>query len=252
MRKDVAECAALFGPTLLAAPPFRARRRAGGGCRGSRSPQPWFGCHGTALGPAPDRLAVAAAPESVGFGGAAVGAWRAGAGRLGRHGDGGALPARRAVIDQPRPVAAAGIRAAHRVADGGGSRRVASLQLPVCGAGGEEPAGRKDPDPGARHFAVGAGPRFFVDHRDRAYPAVPGAAARRRMRRDLRDLYLASLEYDVQPIPVLAHRTGRSVRGGADVPPLGVAAVLAIGGAARRAAADLEHDDVGIGRVVFC
>src|SRR5207237_388988 len=111
MRKDVAECAALFGPTLLAAPPFRARRRAGGGCG-----------------------------------------------------------------------------------------RVASLQLPVCGAGAEEPAGRKDPDPGARHFAVGAGPRFFVDRRDRVYRAVPGAAARRRMRRDLRDLYLASLEYDVQPI----------------------------------------------------
>ena len=61
----------------------------------------------------------------------------------------------------------------------------------------------------------------------------PGPAARRRMRRDLRDLHLAGLEHDVQPVPVAAHRAGRSDRGGAHVPPVAVAALLAARSAAR-------------------
>ena len=43
---------------------------------------------------------------------------RARADRLGRHGDGRALSDRRGAADQPRPLAAAGIRAAHRAAHG--------------------------------------------------------------------------------------------------------------------------------------
>ena len=61
----------------------------------------------------------------------------------------------------------------------------------------------------------------------------PGPPARRRMRRDLRDLHLAGLEHDVQPLPVAAHRAGRADRGGADVPPVAVAALLAARSAAR-------------------
>ena len=46
---------------------------------------------------------------------------------------------------------------------------------------------------------------FLVDHRHRLHRAVSGPAARRRMRRDLRDLHLAGLEHDVQRVPVAAH-----------------------------------------------
>ena len=207
---------------------------------------------GTALGPAPDRLAVAAAPELLGSGGAAAGAGGPRAGRLGRLGDGRALPIRRRAADQPRPVAAAGIRAAHGAAHGRGADRLAGLQPRLCRAGGKEPARRENPDPGARHSAIGADPRLSVDHGDRVYRAVPGPAARGRMRRDLRDLHLAGLEHDVQPVPVAAHGAGRSDRGGADVSPVGLAAILAAGSAACRPEPGLEHDDVGFGRLVLC
>src|SRR5438045_2609198 len=82
--------------------------------------------------------------------------------------------------------------------------------------------------------------------------AVSRAAPWRRMRRDLCDLYLASLEHDVQPLPVVPHGAGRAGRGGANVSPVSLAAVLAARSTARRTAADLEHDDVGVGRVVLC
>ena len=131
---------------------------------------------------------------------------------------------------------------------------VASLvfSLGLCRARRQEPAGREDPDPGARHPAIGADPRLSVDHRDRFHRALPGPAARRRMRRDLRDLHLAGLEHDVQRLPVAAHRAGRADRGGAHVPPVAVAAVLAARSAACDPVTRLEHDDVGVGRLVLC
>src|SRR5271156_7070734 len=64
--------------------------------------------HGTALGPAPDRLAVSAAPESLGSRRAADGARGDRARRLGRHGDERALSCRRGSTGQPRPLAATG------------------------------------------------------------------------------------------------------------------------------------------------
>src|ERR1700682_2689252 len=131
--------------------------------RGSRPLQPSSGCHGTALGPAPDRLAVAAAPEFLGSGGAAIGTGRARIAGLGWHGDGRALPDRRRAADQPRSMAAAGIRAAHGLAHGGGARRLAGVQPLLCDIGSEDPAGREDPDPGARHPAIGADPWLSVD-----------------------------------------------------------------------------------------
>ena len=79
------------------------------------------------------------------------------------------------------------------------------FSLAYARARGQEPAGREDPDPGARHPAIGADPRISVDHRHRLHRAVSGPAARRRMRRDLRDLHLAGLEHDVQRLPVAAH-----------------------------------------------
>src|SRR6185437_9459217 len=97
----------------------------------------------------------------------------------------------------------------------------------------------------------GARARVSVDHRDRVYRAVPRTAPWGRMRRDLRDLYLAGLEHDVQPVPVVPHRAGRADRGSTDVSAVRMAAVLAARGAAWHAAADLEHDDVGVGRLVL-
>src|SRR6266478_10205088 len=77
------------------------------------------GGHGTALGPPPHRLAVAAAPELLGSGGFAAGARPRRTRRLGRHGDERPLPGGRGAADQPRPVAVARIRAAHGAAHGG-------------------------------------------------------------------------------------------------------------------------------------
>ena len=54
---------------------------------------------------------------------------------------------------------------------------VASLvfSLAYARARGQEPAGREDPDPGARHPAIGADPRLSVDHRHRLHRAVSRA-----------------------------------------------------------------------------
>src|SRR6516165_2280245 len=85
------------------------------------------GGHGTALGFAPHRLALGAAPELLGSGGVAAGARADHPRRLGRHGNEGALSRRRGPADQPRPSAAAGIRAAPGAAHGCGTRRLAGL-----------------------------------------------------------------------------------------------------------------------------
>src|SRR5690348_10657412 len=74
--------------------------------------------HGTALGPAPDCLAVPAAPQFLGSRGAADGAWGNRARRLGRDGDERALSRRRGSSDQPRSVATARIRAPHGTTHG--------------------------------------------------------------------------------------------------------------------------------------
>src|SRR6202011_5134208 len=209
------------------------------------------GGHGTALGPARHRLAVAAAPELLGSGGAAAGPRGRGTRRLGRHGDERSLRDRRGAADQPRSVAAAGIRAAHRAAHGCGTRRLAGLQSRLCGTWCQKPPSGKNPDPRARHPAIGADPRLSVDHRDRVHGPLSGPIARRRMRRNLRDFYLASLEHDLQRLPVAAHGADGADRGRADVPPLAVAAVLAARSAARDPVARLEHDDVGLGWLVL-
>ena len=109
----------------------------------------------------------------------------------------------------------------------------------------------KTADPGARHSAVGADPGLSLDHRDRVRRAVSGQPAWLRMRRDLRDLHLAGLEHDVQPVPIVPRRADGSARGGAHVPPDAVAEFLAARSALRHAATDLEHDDVGVGRLVL-
>src|ERR1700720_4681190 len=95
--------------------------------------------HGTALGPAPHRLAIAAAPKLLGYGSAAAGAGTARLDCLGRYGDGRALPHWGDVADQPRPVAVARVRAAHGPADGRGADRFADFQPRLRGAGGKKP-----------------------------------------------------------------------------------------------------------------
>src|SRR5579884_4346805 len=113
------------------------RSEAGGGCKiESRPPLIWArgtpagresaaprrhttvgaGGHGTALGLAPRRLAVAAASQLLGSRGAADGVRHDRTARMGRAGDEPALPRRRSIADRPRPVAPAGLRAAHGAA----------------------------------------------------------------------------------------------------------------------------------------
>ena len=76
----------------------------------------------------------------------------------------------------------------------------------------------------------------FPGHRHRPlHRAVPRQPARRRMRGDLRDLHLAGLEHGVQPVPVDAHGAARTGGGGARVPAVRVAALLAPGTAVRDA-----------------
>jgi len=210
-----------------------------------------LGGHGTALGPPPDCLAFAAAPELLGSGGVAARARAGRARRLGRHGDERALPRRRGPADQPRPLAVAGVRAAHGSAHGCGTHRLAGLQPRLRSTCRQEPPGRKNHDPGARHPAIGADPRLSIDHRDWVHRALSRPAARRRMRRDLRDLHLAGLEHDLQRLPVATYGADGTDRSGTDVPSLALATVLAARSAACDPLARLEHDDVGLGRLVL-
>ena len=71
------------------------------------------------------------------------------------------------------------------------------------------------------------------------------------MRGDLRDLHVAGLEHDVQPVSILHRRAARSARSRAHVSPDTMAELLAARSALRDAAAHLEHDDVGVRRLVL-
>ena len=92
---------------------------------------------------------------------------------------------------------------------------------------------------------------FLSVDRHRVHRIVSGPSARRRMRCDFRDLHLAGLEHGVQRLSVAAHAAGRADRRGAHLPALDMAALLAPRSAARGTEPDLEHDDVGVGRLVF-
>src|SRR5579864_8639556 len=111
--------------------------------------------YGTALGSAPHRLAITAAPEFLGSGGAAPRTGVARADRLGRHGDGRALSNWRAAPDQPRPVATARICPTHGAAHGRRPDRLTSVQPRLRGVGREEPHRRENTDPSTRHPAIG-------------------------------------------------------------------------------------------------
>ena len=80
---------------------------------------------------------------------------------------------------------------------------------------------------------------------------APGPGAGRRVRRDLRHIHQPSLEHGVQLLPVAAHHSDGTHRSGRVLPALAVDAVLAAGSAVRHAGADLEHDDVHVGRLVL-
>src|SRR5271165_7279278 len=72
------------------------------------------------------------------------------------------------------------------------------------------------------------------------------------MRGDICDLYIASLEYDIQRLPIVANRAGRTDRSRPHVSFVSLAALLAARGAARDPIPRMEHDDVGLGRLVLC
>src|ERR1700739_4861942 len=84
----------------------------------------------------------------------------------------------------------------------------------------QEPPGGEDLDPGARHSPIGSDPGLFVDHGHRVHRVVPRPPARCRMRCDLRDLHVTSLEHDVQRLSVAAYCAGRVNRSRAHVPPV--------------------------------
>jgi len=77
-----------------------------------------------------------------------------------------------------------------------------------------------------------------------------GPTARRRMRRDLRDLHLPGLEHTFSVFQSLRTVPNGADRGGADVPSLTVAPVLAARSPARDPSLS-GHDDVGFRRMVF-
>ena len=68
---------------------------------------------------------------------------------------------------------------------------------------------------------------------------------------DVRHLHQPGVEYDLQLLPVAAHRAARSARSGTRVSPQPVATFLEAGCAVRHAGADLEHDDVDVRRLVL-
>ena len=110
---------------------------------------------------------------------------------------------------------------------------------------------REDADPGARHPAVGADPRLPVDHRDRLHRALSGPPARLECA-----AIFAIFTSQAWNMTFSLYQSLRTVpleltRGGADVPPVAVAALLAARSAVRDAAAGVEHDDVGVGRLVL-
>ena len=79
----------------------------------------------------------------------------------------------------------------------------------------------------------------------------PGQRAGAGARRHLRHLHQPGLEHGVQLLPVAAHGSARSGRGEPQLPLLGLAALLAAGGALRHAGPHLEHDDVDVRRLVL-
>ena len=128
---------------------------------------------------------------------------------------------------------------------------VAAVHLHLCDARRQEQTGRTAARSAARHPAVGADPRLHLHHRRVLHGARAGPRARRRIRRDFRDFHQPSLEHGVQLLSIAAHgadRTGRSV---AQLPAEPVDELLAARRAVRDAAADLEHDDVDVGKLVL-
>ena len=74
---------------------------------------------------------------------------------------------------------------------------------------------------------------FISDHGGVLHVAGAGPRARRRARRDLRDLHQPGLEHGVQLLPVAAHRAGRAHRGRRVLSALAVDALLAARSAVR-------------------
>ena len=105
--------------------------------------------------------------------------------------------------------------------------------------------------PAARHPAIGADPGLPVDHVVFFLSLAPGRDPGRRARLGLRHFHQPGLEHGVQLLPVAAHRARGTARGRAHVRHERLGPVLADRGAVRPAAADLEHDDVDVRRLVL-
>ena len=117
--------------------------------------------------------------------------------------------------------------------------------------GGQKPARRIAARSPARHPAIGADSGLHFDHGGVLPVAGAGTDFRRGTRGRVRDLHQPGLEHGLQLLPVAAHRAGRTGRGRAHVRHERLGALLAHRGAVRPAAADLEHDDVDVGRLVL-
>ncbi len=112
--------------------------------------------------------------------------------------------------------------------------------------GGQEPARRTRPHPGARRAPVRAGAGLPVGHRDRVHRAVPGQPARPRVSRHLRHLHEPGLEHDLQRLPRVLDGAPGHGRGGDRVSALALAATAAYRAAVRDRRPGLErHDEHG-------
>ena len=140
---------------------------------------------------------------------------------------------------------------AHDVAHVRRHRRLAGLHFRLRDACRQKPARRARPHSIARRPAIGTDPRLSVFHGDLFSWAFSGLDLGRRMRGDLRDFHLAGLEHGLFLLPVAPRRPPRPDRGCAWFRAFVVAAVLATRNALRDARANLEHDDVDVGRLVF-
>ena len=153
--------------------------------------------------------------------------------------------------DLARSGRPAGLCAADHAAHDPGAARLAPLHLHLRDAGGQGAAGGDPAGAGPRHPAVGADPGIHFRHHRRLHGAVPGQPAGGRAGGHLRHLHEPGLEHGVQLLSGPAHPAQGPGRGRPQLPPLGLAAVLARRGAVRHARAGVEHDDVDVRRLVL-
>ena len=94
-------------------------------------------------------------------------------------------------------------------------------------------------------------PRLHLHHRRLLHGACAGTRAGRGIRRDFCDFHQPSLEHGFQLLPIAAHGADRTRRSVAQLSAEFLDELLAPRRSICHAAADLEHDDVDVGKLVL-